>query len=213
MPGRGRRGWPGGRGSGRGGAGSRVSPGAPHPRPARALPAGEEELEPALSGKWVNIPLSKKVKLTHNTALFRFDLPLGPRQPLGLGIGKHIRLRAVDAQGNPVKDAEGQISRSYTPVTPEGIRGHVDFVIKIYPQGRFTQWIDKISVGDLGECRAPRGRRPPPPGPARGRARPPRRGGWGPWAPPPPRACLCVRELVRCHVLGSRLHAHAACGN
>ena len=78
---------------------------------------------------------------------------------MGLPIGKHIRLRALDASGSPLKDAEGaQISRSYTPTTPPHVDGTVDFVIKVYPQGKMTQFLDKLEVGGNVDFYGPIGR-------------------------------------------------------
>ena len=53
---------------------------------------------------------------------YRFQLPL-PDDVLGLPIGQHISIMA-EINGK-------QISRSYTPTTPEEGRGYFDLVIKV----------------------------------------------------------------------------------
>lgn len=53
---------------------------------------------------------------------YRFKLP-HPDDALGLPAGQHISIMA-EINGK-------QISRSYTPVTPEEGRGHFDLVIKV----------------------------------------------------------------------------------
>ena len=57
---------------------------------------------------------------SHDTKVFRFNLPTGHR--LGLPVGQHIQLQA-DIDGKNVK-------RSYTPITLDTTVGHVDLIIK-----------------------------------------------------------------------------------
>lgn len=48
--------------------------------------------------------------------------------------------------------------RPYTPVTDDDTPGRVEFVIKVYPQGKLTQIMDKMKVGDTMQMKGPRGR-------------------------------------------------------
>ena len=57
---------------------------------------------------------------SHDTKVFRFNLPAGHR--LGLPVGQHIQLQA-DIDGKNIK-------RSYTPITLDTTVGHVDCIIK-----------------------------------------------------------------------------------
>jgi len=126
-----------------------------------ALPSGSQDdgpVTPALTGSWIKVKLAKRVDLTHNTALFRFALPGGPKQPLGLPIGHHIRFRAIDANGDSIKHNDTVLSRSYTPVSTQDTKGYVDFVIKIYPDGAFTQWLNKLPQGGYVMFYGPMGR-------------------------------------------------------
>lgn len=36
--------------------------------------------------------------------------------------------------------------------------GHVDFVIKVYPQGKMSQRLDKLQLGDTMQFKGPKGR-------------------------------------------------------
>ncbi|EFJ48792.1 NADH-cytochrome b5 reductase [Volvox carteri f. nagariensis] len=96
------------------------------------------------------LPLTEKTYITHNTVRLRFSLP-DPKQRLGLPIGQHITFLA---KGDDGKD----IYRPYTPVSDDDQLGSVDFVIKIYPQGKMSQVIAKMRVGDTMLMKGPKGR-------------------------------------------------------
>ncbi|GFR42021.1 hypothetical protein Agub_g2837 [Astrephomene gubernaculifera] len=96
------------------------------------------------------LPLAAKKYITHNTVLMRFTLP-GPSQRLGLPIGQHITFLA---KGDDGKD----IYRPYTPVSDDEQLGCVDFVIKLYPQGKMSQVLANMQVGDTMLMKGPKGR-------------------------------------------------------
>jgi cytochrome-b5 reductase len=101
--------------------------------------------------KFQPLPLTKVDRISHNTLRLRFDLP-EPSMRLGLPIGQHITFLARDAEGKDVY-------RPYTPVTDDGAtRGHVEFVIKVYPQGKMSQVVQGMRVGDTMQMKGPRGR-------------------------------------------------------
>lgn len=89
-------------------------------------------------------------QLTHNTKRFVFALP-DPKMRLGLPTGQHITFLAKDEEGKDVY-------RPYTPTTDDDTLGRVEFVIKVYPNGKMTQIMDKMAVGDTMLMKGPRGR-------------------------------------------------------
>ena len=93
--------------------------------------------------------LIEKETITHNTSRYRFSLGNGTR--LGLPIGQHISFQFVDSAGKDVM-------RSYTPVTGDETIGYVDFVIKVYPQGKMSQHVDQLSINQSILMRGPKGR-------------------------------------------------------
>lgn len=93
--------------------------------------------------------LIEKHSITHNTKRFRFALPAGRK--LGLPIGQHISFSFTDADGKAVM-------RSYTPVTGDETAGHVDFVIKVYPQGKMSRHVDSLSIYDTILMKGPKGK-------------------------------------------------------
>lgn len=48
--------------------------------------------------------------------------------------------------------------RPYTPVSDISQRGTVDFLIKVYPEGRMSQALDALAVGDKVLFKGPKGR-------------------------------------------------------
>jgi cytochrome-b5 reductase len=93
--------------------------------------------------------LIEKETVTHNAKRFRFALP--PRSKLGLPVGQHVSFKFTDCNGKDVM-------RSYTPVTGDETRGHVDFVIKVYPQGKMSQHLNGLELGNSIQMRGPKGR-------------------------------------------------------
>ena len=87
-----------------------------------------DRLRPAapktLDGSKVALPLVERVKLSHDTHLFRFGLPT-PEHVLGLPIGQHVMLSYVDEDGK-------EVGRPYTPTSSDVDVGRVDFVVKVY---------------------------------------------------------------------------------
>lgn len=81
--------------------------------------------------------------------LHRFGLPT-KKSVLGLPIGQHITFKARDSDG---KD----FFRPYTPTTDDDTPGHVDFVIKVYPEGKMSQHLDKLEVGQTMLFKGPKG--------------------------------------------------------
>lgn len=95
------------------------------------------------SQTWFQFPLSEKIVINHNTALYvrvaqpiesspahelflpasyRFSLPK-PDDVLGLPIGQHVQIKA---------DINGKIvTRSYTPTSSDDDKGHFDLVVKV----------------------------------------------------------------------------------
>jgi len=103
------------------------------------------------------LKLLKKVILSHDTRLFRFELP-SPEHCLGLPIGQHIYLSA--------RINGSLVVRPYTPTTSDEDLGHMDLVIKVYqanvhpkfPEGgKMTQYLEALPVGDTIDVRGPSG--------------------------------------------------------
>jgi len=93
--------------------------------------------------------LVEKVFVNHNTMWLRFALST-KAQRLGLPIGQHMSFVAKDNETG--KD----VYRSYTPVSDDEQRGSVDFVIKVYPQGKMSQALNRLQVGQYMKVKGPK---------------------------------------------------------
>jgi len=51
-----------------------------------------------------------------------------------------------------------EISRAYTPISSNDDLGKVDFMIKVYPQGAMSKYVDGLNIGDTLAMKGPRGR-------------------------------------------------------
>ncbi|KAF8328153.1 putative NADH-cytochrome b5 reductase [Cantharellus anzutake] len=101
--------------------------------------------EPVLSpDAWREFPIVEKIKISPNTALYRFGLP-DPEDNLGLPAGQHITI-AAEIDG---KD----IVRNYTPTTGNDDLGHFDLVVKTYEKGNVSRYLSLLKIGDKGQFR------------------------------------------------------------
>ncbi|KAL4236776.1 NADH-cytochrome b5 reductase-like [Mactra antiquata] len=84
---------------------------------------------------------------THNSYRFKLTLPHG--QTLGLKTGQHVVIR-----GN----VNGEIlSRQYTPISDVCTRSQFELLIKIYEEGRMSQYVKQWNIGTMVEIRGPCG--------------------------------------------------------
>ncbi|KAH9896241.1 cytochrome B5 [Xylariomycetidae sp. FL2044] len=92
-----------------------------------------------------SLPLVKKTLIAPNTYRLVFELPT-PNSVLGLPIGQHVAI------------TNGQVTRSYTPVSNNADLGVLELVIKCYPNGLLTGgYLEKLQVGDEVQFRGPKG--------------------------------------------------------
>jgi len=98
--------------------------------------------------EWQEFPLQKKIKVSPNTAIYRFKLPR-PQDVLGLPIGQHVSVSA---------EINGKIvSRSYTPVTSDNDQGHFDLLVKTYEKGNISRVLASLNAGDTIRFKGPKG--------------------------------------------------------
>lgn len=94
-------------------------------------------------------PLIQKIVLSHDSALFRFGLPR-PTDVLGLPIGQHIQI-AAEIDGKTVM-------HSYTPTSLDmDSKGYFDLLIKVYPDGKLSSYIDRLKLGETIKVKGPKG--------------------------------------------------------
>jgi len=101
--------------------------------------------------------LKEKKVLSHDTRLFRFELP-SEEHCLGLPNGQHVYLSA--------RVGGSLVVRPYTPTSCDDNLGYMDLVIKVYhanvhpkfPEGgKMTQHLESLQLGDTIDVRGPSG--------------------------------------------------------
>lgn len=94
--------------------------------------------------------LKEKTMVSHNVAIYRFALPR-PTDILGLPVGQHISLAAT-IPGQPK-----EVVRSYTPITSDNEKGYFDLLVKTYPQGNISKYLDNLKIGQTMKVKGPKG--------------------------------------------------------
>lgn len=112
----------------------------------------------------ITLKLAEKIKITHDTYIFRFAFP-DPDWTFGLPIGNHVIFSAdIATKEHPEKEL---VQRKYTPTSEITNTGHIDFVIKIYRKnvaprfpdgGVMTQYLESMNIGDTMLMEGPKGR-------------------------------------------------------
>ena len=118
----------------------------------------------ALTEEWQELLLIEKIKISPNSYLFSFKLPKnkeGREQALKLSTcacvlalpsgGKMVRTNRgkysrYEAPICPI-DGEPYPPRPYTPISTNLLIGKFELMVKIYPTGKFTPWLDSIMPG------------------------------------------------------------------
>ncbi|OIW18570.1 hypothetical protein TanjilG_13322 [Lupinus angustifolius] len=101
--------------------------------------------------KWIEFKLQDTARVSHNTQLFRFSFD--PTKKLGLDIASCVVTRAPLGQ-----DAEGKpkyVIRPYTPISDPESQGYFDLLIKVYPEGKMSQYFASLKPGDVVEVKGP----------------------------------------------------------
>lgn len=86
---------------------------------------------------WVDLKLESVEEINHNTRKFRFAFP-DKDDVSGLQIASALLTKY---QG---PEMEKPVIRPYTPTSDEDARGHIDFVIKRYPNGPMSEHIHSM---------------------------------------------------------------------
>lgn len=79
----------------------------------------------------------------------RYRFGLNDEDSLGLGVCQHVSLAAM-INGK-------RVMRTYTPISLNHERGYFELVIKKYPNGLLTTFLDNLAIGEMIMARGPRG--------------------------------------------------------
>ncbi|KAK2850713.1 NADH-cytochrome b5 reductase [Arthroderma sp. PD_2] len=104
----------------------------------------KKDRKPAFTGGdqgWIDLKLSSVEEVSHNVKKLRFDFPDGEDVS-----GLHVASALLTKFKGP-EDAKPTI-RPYTPISDEEEPGHLDLLVKQYPNGPMSTHIHGLSVGD-----------------------------------------------------------------
>ena len=92
--------------------------------------------------------LQHKERVSGDTSLYRFAFP-DASLPSGLHVASCLLVQA------PIGPDGAMVTRPYTPVSFPETLGHLDLVVKTYPQGAMSRHLDALRVGDTLDFRGP----------------------------------------------------------
>eukprot|EP00695_Tsukubamonas_globosa_P000319 TRINITY_DN1236_c0_g1_i1.p1 TRINITY_DN1236_c0_g1~~TRINITY_DN1236_c0_g1_i1.p1 ORF type:complete len:291 (+),score=130.12 TRINITY_DN1236_c0_g1_i1:67-939(+) len=96
--------------------------------------------------EWRKFKLVEIEPLNHNSSIFRFALS-NPEAEVNLPVASCLSVRAnIDGK---------DVARPYTPITPTGAKGHMDLLIKTYPNGNLSKHIFNMKTGEEIEMQGP----------------------------------------------------------
>ncbi|CDO92956.1 unnamed protein product [Kluyveromyces dobzhanskii CBS 2104] len=107
------------------------------------------ESSKALKGdnQWIDLPIIKIEKLSHDTKRFTFALPKKD-QVSGLTVASCVLAKFVTLKGS-------NVIRPYTPVSDINTKGEIEFVIKHYENGKFTSHLFGLKENDTVSFKGP----------------------------------------------------------
>lgn len=120
----------------------------PVPAPSSSASSGQSSLprfsssKPVFSHQFKPFMLGQVINLSEDTAVFRFLLH-NPDDAFDLPACS--TLQASWKEGAQRVD---QPMRFYTPITVNGTKGHFDIIVRKYPNGRFTEHLFSMHVGE-----------------------------------------------------------------
>uniref|UniRef100_M4B822 Cytochrome-b5 reductase n=1 Tax=Hyaloperonospora arabidopsidis (strain Emoy2) TaxID=559515 RepID=M4B822_HYAAE len=118
-------------------------------RESMMIEAGSETSKFALhKTQWRLFKLVSKQTVSQQTVKFTFELP--DRKLLGLEMpGQHLKVRAT-INGR-------MIERPFTPTSSYAQPATFDLIVKVYPDGIMSTYLDKLMLGDSVEMIGPQG--------------------------------------------------------
>ncbi len=94
-----------------------------------------------------NFPITKITQISPNTKQIECKLP-SPQHVMGMTTASCIMINGIGKDGKT-------IARPYTPTSLNDDKGKFELVIKAYPDGNVSSYIDKLKVGDEISVKGP----------------------------------------------------------
>lgn len=117
-------------------------------------PKKVQEKSPLDPDNFVDFKLKKVEPYNHNTAKYIFELPNNDASLLP--IASCVIVKSASDAPEQFLDAKGKpVIRPYTPISPSDLEGELTFLIKRYEEGRMSQYIHALKVGDKLAIKGP----------------------------------------------------------
>lgn len=97
--------------------------------------------------EWVDLKLKEAIKLSSNTKHYIFELK-NPEDVSGLVNASCLLAKYVTPKGS-------NVVRPYTPISDVNQKGTIEFVIKTYPEGKFSKHFDELKPNDTVSFKGP----------------------------------------------------------
>ena len=107
-------------------------------------------LDPAA---WRPLKLEKVTPVSANTAVYRFAYA-DPKATSGMTVASCLLTKAAIGSEKP-DGSRAAVIRPYTPTTRPEVAGHLDLVVKSYPEGKMSKHIGSLKVGDTLDFKGP----------------------------------------------------------
>ncbi|CAG9955164.1 unnamed protein product [Clonostachys rosea f. rosea IK726] len=117
----------------------------------KAAPKIAEVAKPAFTGGdqgFLSLKVTEIENLNHNTKRLRFELPEGD-QVSGLTVASAVLTKFKGPND------EKPTLRPYTPISDEDAKGHLDLLVKKYPDGPMSTHIHNLEVGQELNIKGP----------------------------------------------------------
>ncbi|KAI3395809.1 hypothetical protein diail_822 [Diaporthe ilicicola] len=108
---------------------------------AEAESGEPKKIFPRAGPSFTRLTLEKSEDVNHNTKRLRFALP-DEKAVSGLPLTSALLTFAVP------KGGYFPVLRPYTPITPSDTQGHMDLLVKRYPQGKQSTHLHSLAPGD-----------------------------------------------------------------
>lgn len=97
---------------------------------------------------FLSLPLESVETINHNTKKFRFSLPEADMES-----GLRVASAVITKYKGP--EMEKPVIRPYTPVSDTDAEGHIDFIVKRYPNGPMSEHLHNMAVGQRLDIKGP----------------------------------------------------------
>lgn len=98
--------------------------------------------------RWTPLELEEQTLISKNSAIYRFKLKTH-LEKLNIPVGHHVAVK-VNIDG---KDE----IRYFNPINPKFDQGHLDLIVKSYPEGKVSKHFASLTSGELIEFMGPMG--------------------------------------------------------